>query len=209
MVVARARPNFEGLCRQRREGREQGRPRHRPVRMQREVRRPPQAGRRLQLFRFHAKIGVSISPVPIRRPKSRSISTSNTPAILKISGAAASRRLRRQTAAIATAGIAEKRGRENPAGDRQHQQAANCRRATPAHQANWLSEACLLMRVAAAFRKHQRFEEGVVRRSLKQGRPAEAGTVRANPCGPSAIILSAHSDARPDLLNRQPRASPD
>src|SRR3984957_18633572 len=136
--------------------------------MQREIRRPPQAKRGLYLFRFHAK-----SKLRYRRPQSDAgRAKADRRAICRLSRKSAASKHRgglcRETTAIA-AGLVNERERTRDACDRQHRQAADSCKRPPARQTNQLSAAYLLVRVAAAFRRHQGPEKGAVRIFVEQG----------------------------------------
>src|ERR1700731_3582472 len=156
----------------RRQGRESGDQRREDGaadRMQRKIRRTPQAGRRLQLFRFHAE-----PQLRHRRPEPDAGRTKkDRRAIYRLSRPRAAKPYRRRLhgkARIAAAGVPDQR--KGAAAGGSAQQAAGRERDQAAPEGRQLRAAFLLLRLAAAFGKLEGSEEAVQRPFAEQG---EAG----------------------------------
>src|ERR1700721_3765470 len=170
---------------------------------------PPQAKRGLYLFRFHAK-----SKLRYRRPQSDDgRAKADRRAICRLSRKSAASKHRggfcRETAAIAAAGLVNKRGRSRGARDPRYRQAARACKRPSTRQASRLSAAFLLMRMAAAFRKHQGPEKGPVRIFVEQGQaPLTANPTPSLPEHPTEFArpsIAASLASRPRHPGSAPR----
>ena len=195
VVVARAR-RFRGMRRRRRESGDQGSQDRGAFRMQREIRRPPQARRRLYLFRFHAEPEFRYRGT---EPDAGRAETHRR-AIYRLSrpanGAAASPRPSRQTAAAT--GCSRRRLQERQAEkmplpvEAPNKPHAGGERYPAAHQGRQLRAAFVLLRLAAAFGRHQGSEEAVQsRRARRSGAEVSSPSMQ-----PASFPAQAGSKSR-------------